>query len=80
MVQAAGVRIKMEDGSPSSVNYQASGDFDNLVEVRALNGSGDYISFSSSMSSELHEGVESTNMDFAGEPKTVEFVLADKKV
>jgi len=77
VVEASSVRIKLKEGSPDSLSYTTSGEIDRLIDTRALNGSGKYISYSSSVSSPIMFG-DGVNSDrrFHGKPKTAEFVLA----
>lgn len=77
VIQTSGLRIKMKEGKPGSINFIASGEVGRLLEVRALNGAGKYLRNSSSMSSSLFFGQGiSKNANFRGQPKTAEFVIA----
>lgn len=77
VVQASGLRIKMQKASSNSVSYTASGKVGHLLETRALNGSGKYLQGSGSSSSSLFfGGGKDKTHQFRGQPKSVEFVLA----
>ena len=79
VVQTADLRIKMKASANDTVSFTASGEVNRLIETRALNKSGKYLQSGSSMSSGLFFGKGADkNKQFRGQPKTVEFVLAQK--
>ena len=79
VIQTDDVRIKLKESKGNTVNFTASGEVGNLLETRALNGSGKYLRNAGSSSSSLFlgQGVNN-NKKFRGQPKTVEFVVARK--
>ena len=77
VIETGGVRIKLKEAKDNAISFTASGEVRHLLEIRALNGSGNYLRGAGSSSSSLFLG-QGVNKDkqFRGQPKTVEFVLA----
>jgi len=74
-------RLKLTEFNGSSVNYEVGGDKSLLVDVRGKNANDEYLKRIGAISMQrLFDGGEIGAWDFAGVPKSIELVVAGKKI
>ena len=77
VVEVPGVRIKLNAGGPGEIAYEVSGEIDRVLAVRGLNAAGQQLRGAGSFSSGRLMGAgKSVGKSFAGNPESVEFVIA----
>lgn len=79
IVESSDVRVKFKEGSPSSLSFEISGDARRVLDVRALNASGQVLESGSSMSSStMFGGGKSVTIDYYGTVAAAEVVLGER--
>jgi hypothetical protein len=80
VVEVPGVRIKLSGSEAGTVKYEISGEVDRVLATRALNAAGQYLRPAGAYASGRFLGAgKSVGKSFAGEPASVEFVIATQE-